>query len=937
MKDEKLDKDRLLKELVKENAQLKEANHILEHLFHSPGVGKRLIDTNFNVIRVNKTHETMFTGNNEDTSERKCYELFNCSLCGTGQCPVASALNGVEYVQEIVKKDLPDGTIAIYEVVAQPMYNLEGKLLGAVEYFRDITKRTQALEAAQTSGRRFKSYINQSPDGIIVMDEAGNHVAVNPAVCELLGYDEQELLLMSVRDLSASKKLNHFNKLVKKGISKGEVRLFKKDGSLVDIDLHAGGLEDGGYIGFFRDATDRKQAEEAMKWEVEFNAVIAELAHMFLSTTEVEQIASVLLEKAASLTDSEFGYNGFIDTKTGFLTWSNVIGNVAKMNRINKENIVFREFWGLWGWVLENKKSLLTNVPSEDPRFIGVPSWHVPIKRFLSVPALIDNVLVGQITVINSSRDYTERDLKVLQGLADIYAIALQRRWMEQKVLESEQQYNLILNGIRDDVALYEVIDEQNFRFLKINNSILKTVGLSESQVLGKFIQDVIPKEVAGVWIDSNRRAVRSQKMIVSEVQVPHYGIFEVKYIPILDEHGDCSHLIVVAENITERKKAEEHLFKMQKLESVGVLAGGIAHDFNNILTAITGNVSLAKLKINNLDCPGIESLLNLLSEAENASLQAKNLTQQLLTFAKGGVPILKTTAISELLKETAEFALRGSNVKFVSEIPTDLWAAEVDEGQISQVIHNLILNADQAMPGGGIIEIKAENTLINVESPLPLSEGMYVKISIKDNGVGIPREHLSNIFDPYFSTKQRGSGLGLTSSYSIIRKHCGLIEVDSEIGIGTTFQIYLPATTSLIQKKHTNSQLTTGKGRVLVMDDEKMLRYVLSEMLQHLGYEVACAKDGTEAIDLYSEAQKHKQPFDAVVMDLTVPGGMGGKEAIQKLLEIDPQVAAIVSSGYSNDPVMAEHQNYGFKEVVNKPFSVGELAEVIGRVIGNR
>ncbi len=324
--------------------------------------------------------------------------------------------------------------------------------------------------------------------------------------------------------------------------------------------------------------------------------------------------------------------------------------------------------------------------------------------------------------------------------------------------------------------------------------------------------------------------------------------------------------------------------------------------------------------------------------EAERASVKAKDLTQQLLTFSKGGAPVKKTTALTGLLRDSASFSLRGSNVRCKLSIPDDLWHVEVDEGQINQVINNLIINADQAMPEGGTIRVMAENITLSDQYVLPLKSGNYIKISIEDQGVGIPKEHLSKIFAPYFSTKNEGSGLGLAISFSIIKNHDGYISVASQLGIGTTFYIYLPASQKeiLIIQDDEESPIV-GKGRVLIMDDEDSVRDVAGEMLKSIGYEVEFARDGDEAIELYKKAKELGQPFDAVILDLTVPGGMGGKEAVRKLIELDPKVKAVVSSGYSTDPVMADFRQYGFKSIVAKPYMVKELREKKKKVIKER
>ncbi|HBF42038.1 MAG TPA: hybrid sensor histidine kinase/response regulator, partial [Desulfobacteraceae bacterium] len=402
---------------------------------------------------------------------------------------------------------------------------------------------------------------------------------------------------------------------------------------------------------------------------------------------------------------------------------------------------------------------------------------------------------------------------------------------------------------------------------------------------------------------------------------------------PIKDDRGNITGVVLVFRDITEKRRLEQELIKADKLESVGILAGGIAHDFNNILTGILGSIALAKTYAKTED-----TILERLRSAETASLRARNLTQQLLTFSRGGAPIKKTVFVSELLKDASDFALSGSNVKGEISKRDDLWPVEVDEGQITQVINNLIINAGQAMPEGGIIKVRAENIVVDAAQGLPLKGGKYVKISIEDQGIGIAKEHLQKIFDPYFTSKQKGSGLGLATAYSIVRRHDGCIQVKSKLRVGSTFHIYLPASSKevLIEKK-IREEIPAGEGRILLMDDEELVRKVSGEMLEVLGYEVEFAKDGAEAIEVYKKAKESLHPFDAIIVDLTVPGGMGGKETVEKLIELDPEVKAIVSSGYSTDPVMANFRQYGFGAIVTKPYSMKELAEALHRVVMRR
>jgi two-component system cell cycle sensor histidine kinase/response regulator CckA len=377
-------------------------------------------------------------------------------------------------------------------------------------------------------------------------------------------------------------------------------------------------------------------------------------------------------------------------------------------------------------------------------------------------------------------------------------------------------------------------------------------------------------------------------------------------------------------------REREAEIWRASKLEAIGILAGGIAHDFNNILTVILGNISLAMLDTEGT--PAHERLI----DAERACLHAQTLARQLLTFARGGAPIKELISLVKLVTETCSFASRGSNVRCETSFPDSLWAVNADPGLLGQVFQNLIINAIQAMPTGGIIEVRGEDLEVEAESSLPLDPGKYVKISVKDHGIGIPDEYLPRIFDPYFTTKQTGSGLGMATAYSIVKHHKGHIGVESRLGEGSVFQVYLPADEQeMIEPPIDERTLIAGRGKILVMDDEEMVRELLDNMLGHLGYKAIFARHGFEALDLFSKAQDSGEGFDAAILDLTIPGGMGGKAAMEKLLKIDPQVKVIASSGYSEDPIMAEFAKYGFSGVIAKPYKISELSKVLHEIIG--
>jgi PAS domain S-box-containing protein len=402
---------------------------------------------------------------------------------------------------------------------------------------------------------------------------------------------------------------------------------------------------------------------------------------------------------------------------------------------------------------------------------------------------------------------------------------------------------------------------------------------------------------------------------------------------PIRNDGGNIVGAVLVFRDVTEKQKAEAQMITESKLQSVGLIAGGIAHDFNNMLTAIIGNLSLARM-------PGSspEEISQWLADGETAALGAKDLTQQLLTFAKGGAPIRKPTLLNALILETCQFALRGSNVHCDYSLDPEARPVEVDEGQIRQILNNLVLNARQAMPQGGKMVARMKNVDLSTGSIPPLPAGQYVKISIQDYGPGISPEHLSRIFEPYFTTKKTGTGLGLATVYSVVRKHDGQINVVSQLGKGTTFEIYLPASQKPVSSASTGPKTESPPvhGRVLVVDDEAPIQKFLGTLLRKFGYETETANDGGGAIECYVAAQASGAPFDVIIMDLTIPNGMGGCEATRRLRELDPKVRIIASSGYSFDPVMANYRDYGFCGVMPKPYRAEELNRMLKEIIGN-
>ncbi len=508
----------------------------------------------------------------------------------------------------------------------------------------------------------------------------------------------------------------------------------------------------------------------------------------------------------------------------------------------------------------------------------------------------------------------------------------------ERKLAEKELLYsNSLTNAIFESTADGILIVDREGKIVRWNQKFVDILHVPES-LLDKTIKDPVLEYVLG-QVARPKEFLDKVQELYAHPEESGIDLLELSDGRVLERYSQPLWINddIVARfwsfrDISEREEYEKEHLKIEKLESLGVLAGGIAHDFNNILTGVMGNISFARLLLDKF-----HKAAEPLYEAEKATVRAGELARQLLTFSRGGEPIKKIVSVRNLLKEAVSLVLRGSNVKGTIEAANDLSAVEADEGQLNQVFTNIVINATQAMPGGGNLLVKATNEQLEAHNKFELPAGSYVKLVFSDDGCGIPAEDLIKIFDPYFTTKSAGNGLGLASAHSIIVRHGGVIRVTSRQGKGTEFTIHIPAISDNIDEQSVSSppKSTGGHGgSVLVMDDEEMICTLVTNQLQYLGYHVTTCADGVEAIDLYRSAMEAGTPFVVVIMDLTIPGGMGGKEAAEKILAIDPQARLIVSSGYSGDPVLANFRNYGFSGVVEKPYNVEKLEAALNSVL---
>ncbi|HBA53979.1 MAG TPA: hypothetical protein DCZ04_05860 [Syntrophorhabdus aromaticivorans] len=551
------------------------------------------------------------------------------------------------------------------------------------------------------------------------------------------------------------------------------------------------------------------------------------------------------------------------------------------------------------------------------------------------------NRMVARLAETTVSKKLLEASEQRLMDVNRKLQSEIQTRVLAERALANEKERLAVtLRSIGDGV----ITTSTKGKIALMNHAAEGLTGWPQGEAVGRFFVDVFQgvDEITGMAVADPVRSIaetgEAMKRESTQILRSRDGferIIALNGAPIRDNDGTILGVVVVFRDVTEQRKTEEELLKIKKLESVGTLAGGIAHDFNNLLAVILGNISFARTLTNPED-----SIHKRLVEAENAVLRGKDLTHRLLVFSKGGDPVRQVVSLKDIIQDSANITVSGSRAKVVFAIAGDLWQAEIDQGQIRQVIHNLVMNAREAMPDGGTVIVRAENTVLSRGGGIPLPEGDYVRITIEDQGVGIPEAELPRIFDPYYTTKEmgnvKGMGLGLAISYSTVHNHGGFIIAMSEVGAGTTIAVYLPAYRPEVRREQEVPRKTasTGRCKILYMDDEEALRDIAAQMLSYMGHDVALAGDGAEALKLYIAARESKQPFDLVIMDLTIPGGMGADEAVRRLLEIDPKLKAILTSRYKSHGVIKNFREYGFLGVLVKPYDVKEMEKIIRSVM---
>ena len=879
----------------------------------------------------------------EDLLDKSPLEFIPPSCAGVLMSQVEASLSsqrpisGLEF--EFIRKD---GTRAILEMNALPFYGADGSLQGFRGVSRDITER-------KSSEDRFRSLVQNSSDIIAVLGEDGIIKYVSPSAERLLGYSAQEDLIGrnisailhpdDIPGVAASLRRLLDNPHV---TTAPEFRIRSSDGRWVYYEaigtnlLHDPVVE--GLVINARDVTERKRAEEILRRRDEVLEAVSLVSERLIRGASWEEIILDVMEvlgeairvdrvavMEAGSSDGSRVYRERFEWISPATSATTGDGEPYVLS-FQKEGLRKWEDKLIIGGIVHSHVSEL----SEPARsFFG----RQGARSVVAAPILAGYDLWGFIGMQDRrmEREWSPIELDAVRATASILGAAILRDRANRELEAEKERLSVTLRSITDGVITTDILGH----IILANNSAEDMLGISQDELSGMPAQKVfriLDEECRANPVQKVLRTGQRLEMGTHRIQGRGGRPILVEYsaTPIHNRLGGVIGSVLVFRDVTVRRTIEEELQRSQRLESVGVLAGGIAHDFNNLLTAILGNIALARSW-----CASDDRIAAKLHETEKATLRAKELTHQLLTFSKGGAPIRQAASIVDVLHDSVDFSLSGSNIKAFYHISEDIWPVNIDPAQISQVLDNLIANARDALPGGGQVDIIAKNVVVQEGSP-SLKPGRYVRLDLRDHGAGIPAEDLPKIFEPYFTTKPKGTGLGLAVVYSVIAKHEGHVEVWSRVGEGTQFTIFLPASDERLDPRSGREErVHGGTGRVLLMDDEEFILEVTGEVLRNLGYEVEFAHDGEEAIAKYKGAMAEGRRFDAVIMDLTIPGGMGGKEAVKKLREIDPEVKAIVSSGYSSDATMAEHRRFGFVGVIPKPYRIEELSRVMSEVLG--
>ena len=792
------------------------------------------------------------------------------------------------------------------------------------------TRRGRRRTTLPNYEQPYEALFEQTNDAVVILSPDGKYQDANNRATDMLGYTLDELVGTPISKIVRPDELDDAMErmaalLADRSLPIYERKLVRKDGREIPVEINASLVRDEhGRPTYFqvvaRDITERKREERALRLIAKGTASASDATFFDAVVQHLAQALEVRCAVVSECMDP-------IPTRVRVMAWwldkkqddpleYEVSGTPCE--EVVKGHLVFhssgvQQSFPNDNWLVEISAESYLGIPLRDPS--GEVIGHL---------AVIDDKPMGD--------DLSHRT--VLRIFASRVGSELARRRADGKREETEIRYQTLVEQL--PAVTYTAPLEPDAPTLYVSPQIENMLGFTIDEYYARpsrWRLQLHPDDRDAV-LEKLKRALEDDTPFRTEYRIYRkdgsLAWARDEAVVVRDGDGKPLFLQGIMLDITVEKRLTEELLNSRKLESVGMLAGGIAHDFNNSLMGILGNLSLAKLRVGD----GHDAHRRL-REAEKAALRAKGLTQQLLTFSKGGAPVRRSTSMEGVIRDTVQFVLSGSNVRGQVVVEPALWPAEVDAGQISQVLENLALNAVQAMPDGGLLRVEANNVDETTSSGLAVGQGRFISILVSDEGVGIPPEAADRIFDPYFTTKKGGSGLGLATSYAIVRKHEGHLAFRRRPGGGTEFTLRLPAGEAIERpSEEQEPQAGQRNGRILVMDDDDLVRETVGAMLRLLDHTAVFVPDGESAVQAYRVAMQAGAPFDAVILDLTIRGGYGGEEAMRQLLEIDPGAIGIVSSGYSESPIMAQAQRFGFRDCIAKPYRPEELRTVLGRAL---
>ena len=782
------------------------------------------------------------------------------------------------------------------------------------------------LEKAKSAEAQTRAIIDNTLDGVITLNDAGLIQSLNPAAERIFTQRSAEVvgqnlaLLIPQRHFFHDMKGGRVSALATTGLRQG-YHSFPIEVSLSAMQV--GGRRE--FVAIVRDVTERQRSEDTLR----------QISLGVSTTTGEEFLRSLLKQLSKALANDfaflvELGKSGPSTAATLTVAEQGSIRTVCPYELTDSAcaEVLARgtrtHCAGVRGLFPEDV--LLLDLSAES--FVAVPltdhrGQHVGLIGILDRHALAETQIIESTLQIFAARAGAEIERKRTEAdlAAEKERLAVTLRSIADGFITLGTDGRvLMLNAVAERLTGWTAETAVGQPLGAVFQLLHERTRKPRARVLQRIVETGAAEGLEGPALLAPRGGAPGSERVI-----------EGNASPIRDHTHRKIGAIIVFRDITERRWIEAEQQKADKLDSLGVVAGGIAHDFNNLLTAILGNLSLALVH------PALDDAIGeRLTTAKKAASRAQDLSRQLLTFAKGGAPIKQTTNLPGLLRDTLSLTLHGAPVHCEFHLPDDLWPVEIDPGQISQVFSNLATNAQQAMPAGGTLRVSAENLdLLCASHSLGLRAGRWVRLSLQDQGIGIPEESLKKIFDPYFTTKPKGTGLGLATAYSIVKNHGGLIHVESRPGEGSTFSLCLPASEKqIVPLPKLPLQPVADSPRILVIDDEEAICMLVTCTLEALGYEVTEKLDGLSAIDAYEAAMSEGRPYRLVISDLTMPDGLSGAQTIARLREIDPAVRAIVSSGYANDPVLSRFEEFGFTGMIAKPYEIDALARKVAEVL---